>query len=441
MAAKTRRSLVGASVATVGAALLAACAGAGQGAPSPPAGAERAQVSVSYAHLGEQVFYEMNVEAAREFKAAHPHITVEVNYITSNLYDKVQQLYLANQAPDIWEPAAAYFPSWAARHTLRNIADYVRRDQGKGGFDLNDIWPKYRRSGEHRDGLYGILCRFTVNALFYNQDLLDRAAVPYPSDAWTWEDFFEATRKTARDVDRDGTLDTYGYLMAYWNHTFWAFGGEMLVQKGDRWRAAFAEPKGIEGLQFVADLMHKHHTAAKPSEVAGNRQIDVFVQGQAALSDQRVTRVPDVRAAHNAALRWNVGPLPKGPAGRFSYGTGVNRSIAAPSKNPEEAWLFTRFLFAKPEIATISIPPNMSFARSPKFLQPDKHPQGMGTFLDAIGYSQDYPVEVQRWPELERLVTPELRPLWEGQAAARPVAEAIDRQINAQLAEWGLLAT
>jgi multiple sugar transport system substrate-binding protein len=428
-------------LAAAGTALLTACGQARQPATSPSSGPERAPVTISYVHLGEQVFYEMNVEAAREFKAAHPHITVEVTWTQGvNLYEKVQQLYLANEAPDVWEPAAAYFPDWVARGTLRDLSDYIRRDQGKGGFDLNDIWPKYRRSGEYKGRLYGLLCRFTVNALFYNQDLLERAGVPFPSDRWTWDDLFDAARKTARDADRDGKLDTYGYVMYVWNHTFWAYGGEMLVQKGDRWRATFAEPRGIEGLQFLADMMHKHRVAAKPSEVAGNRQIDVFIQGQAALSDQRVTRVPDVRKANNAALRWDVGPLPRGRAGRFSYGTGVNRSIAAPSKYPEEAWLFVRFLFTKPEIATISIPPNMSFSRSPKFLQAYDQPKNMAAFLDAIAYSKDYPVEVQRWPELEQLLTPELRPLWEGQAEAKAVAEAIDRRLNAQLAEWGMLA-
>ena len=100
-----------------------------------------------------------------------------------------------------------------------------------------------------------------------------------------------------------------------------------------------------------------------------------------------------------------------------------------------------RFLFTKPHIAAISIPPNMSYARSPAFLEPSKQPKHMSAFLDAIGYSKDFPNEMGRWPDLEDLVNGELNKLFAGGVTARSVGEGLDQKINALLGEWGLLAS
>jgi ABC-type glycerol-3-phosphate transport system substrate-binding protein len=227
--------------------------------------------------------------------------------------------------------------------------------------------------------------------------------------------------------------------MANWNHWVWMAGGEILVARGGKWRSAMGAPASVEALRFLADLRHTHRVWPAADQMAGLDAIKLFTAGRLAMSDQRVTRVADVRAAEGA-LKWDVGPMPKGRMGRFAWGIGVNRCLSSQSKAPEAGWAFIRFLFTKPHIAAISIPPNMSYARSPAFLEPGKQPKHMSAFLDAIGYSKDFPNEQGRWPDLEALVNAELTQLWDGQATARAVGEAIDQKVNAQLAEWGQLA-
>src|SRR4029079_10607485 len=111
----------------------------------------------------------------------------------------------------------------------------------------------------------------------------------------------------------------------------------------------------------------------------GQDAIKLFTAGNLAMSDQRVTRVPDIRAAEGA-LKWDVGPMPKGKATRSAWGIGVNRCVSSQTKAPEAAWAFLRFLFTKPNIAAISVPPNMSYAKSPAFLEPGKQPKHMSAF-------------------------------------------------------------
>ena len=421
----TRRAALGA------AALLspahAACGGRQPAGPAPAL----APATVTYAFLGNPVFLQMNQEAAKEFEAAHPGLRLELAHMPTGMYDKIQNLYSGGSAPDVWEPDAARFPAWADRGSFSDVGPMARRDQGKG-FDLNDVWPKYRRSAEWKATLHGVLCRFTVNAFYYNEDLLGRAGLKYPDESWTWQTLLDAAKRLTQG-------DQFGFLMANWNHWVWMAGGEVLVERGGKWRAAMGSPASVEALQFLHDLRHAHRVWPTDEQMGGLDAIKLFASGRLAMSDQRVTRVADVRAAEGA-LKWDVGPMPRGKAGRFAWGIGVNRCLSSQSRAPEAGWAFIRFLFTKPHIAAISIPPNMSYARSPAFLEPDKQPKHMSAFLDAIGYSKDFPNDQGRWPDLETVVNAELNRLWAGEATARAVGEAIDQKVNAQLAEWGQLA-
>lgn len=351
-----------------------------------------APATVTYAFLGNPVFLQMNVEAAREFEATHAGLKLELAHMPTGMYDKIQNLYAGGAAPDVWEPDAGRFPGWADRDAFADITAMARRDQGKG-FDLNDVWPKYRRAAEWKGRLHGVLCRFTVNAFFYNETLFDRAGIKYPNDGWTWATMLDAAKRLTQG-------DQFGFLMANWNHWLWMNGGEVLVERAGKWRSAMGSPATVEALQFLADLRHTHRVWPSTEQLAGLDAIKLFTTGRLAMSDQRVSRVADIRAGE-AALQWDVGPMPKGKAGRFAWGIGVDRCLSAQSKAPEAAWSFIRFLFTKPNIAAISIPPNMSYARSPAFLEPGKQPKHMSAFLDAIGYSKDFPNDQGRWPDLE----------------------------------------
>ena len=430
--AVSRRRLIAGGAAGAASTLLAAC---GVGTQSAPAARPAlAPATVTYAFLGNPVFLQMNQEARKEFEAAHPGLKLELEHMPTGMYDKIQNLYAGGSAPDVWEPDAARFPGWAERGSFHDLTPMVARDQGKGAgkIDIDDIWPKYRRAAEWKGRLHGLLCRFTVNAFFYNEDLFARAGLKVPDDGWTWQTMLDAAKRLTQG-------DQFGFLMANWNHWIWMNGGEILTERGGKWRSAMGSPAAVEALQWLADLRHTHRVWPTGEQLAGQDAIKLFTTGKLAMSDQRVTRVPDIRTAEGA-LKWDVGPMPKGKAGRFAWGIGVNRCVSSQTKAPEAAWAFLRFLFTKPHIAAISIPPNMRYAKSPAFLEPGKQPKHMTALLDAIGYSKDFPNEMGRWPDLETLVNTELNALFGGGVTARAVGEGLDRRINALLGEWGLLA-
>jgi multiple sugar transport system substrate-binding protein len=429
----SRRAVLRAAGVGMAGSVLAACGGAGaKSGTSAGAPAALGPATVSYAFLGNPVFFQMNQDAAKQFEDANPGLKLELNYMPTGMYDKIQNLYSGGSAPDVWEPDAAQFPGWADRGSFLDIGAMAKRDQGKV-IDLNDIWPNLRHSAEWKGKQHGLLCRYTVNAFYYNEDLFDRAGLKYPGESWTWQDMLTAARRLTQD-------DRFGFLMANWYHWVWMNGGEVLSHAGDKWRSAMGSPATVEALQFIADLRLKEHVWPTAEQMAGLDAIKLFTAGRLAMSDQRVTRVADIRAAEGA-LKWDVGPMPKGKATRAAWGIGVNRCISSQTKAPEAAWAFVRFLFSRPDIAAISIPPNMSYAKSAAFLMPGQQPKHMSAFLDAIAYSRDNPNEELHWPEVEALITPELNKVFDGSQTARAAGDAIDQKVNAQLAQWGQLAS
>ncbi|NCC52535.1 MAG: extracellular solute-binding protein, partial [Spartobacteria bacterium] len=122
------------------------------------------------------------------------------------------------------------------------------------------IWPVIRRKGP--DGATHVWAMPYGGALgkvvLYRKDLFDEADIPYPSNDWTWDDFYNACKGIA-DPGRGiyGIHFSRGKHESWWWLTFlWSAGGDVLVQDpqtGD-WRAVFDTPEAAVALDFYNRL-------------------------------------------------------------------------------------------------------------------------------------------------------------------------------------------
>ena len=85
----------------------------------------------------------------------------------------------------------------------------------------------------------------------YRKDLFEAAGVPYPSNDWTWDDFFSACKKIS-----DPGRGIYGLALGrglheswYWTSFLWSAGGEALAydEERDEWRAVVSTLKKHAG--------------------------------------------------------------------------------------------------------------------------------------------------------------------------------------------------
>lgn len=411
--------------------------GAGSGADAAPRPGS-VPATISFTHWGtESGLGQMNREAARQFTAEYPNIKVEVVFKPNDYMANLTTMFASNSAPDVFDLSTPTFPQWAKDGTMREVDAYVKRDQGKG-FDWNDLWPRHRDSGKYKGKLLGVLGRVSPHALYYNPSLFARVGLKPPDDKWGWPEFLEAARKLT------SAPQTYGYTINNTAHWIWRNGGDYIVPKGDdKWKPAMNTPATIEAVQYLADLRHKHRVAATVDELGnpGTRPYATwFQEQQVAMHDDLVARVPDYRANPKMTFeQFDVAHLPKLAGARATDMDRVVRPISSQSKHPEEGWLWIKFLLQRPAITAVSMPAVMSWVKSNEFLRPDLPPRNMKVFLEALEYARTAP-EHPRWGELSSLISKQLNEAYSGKQSAKLACEQADRDVTAQLQQWGELA-
>ncbi len=385
----------------------------------------------------------MNREAARQFMTEYPNIKVDLIFKPTDYLTHLKTMFAGDSAPDVFDISTPDLPQWAKDGTMREADGYVRRDQGKG-FDWNDLWPRHRDAGKYKGKILGVLARVSPHVLYYNPSLFQRAGIKPPDDKWGWGEFLEAARKLTGQPGAGGKIDAWGYTINNTAHWIWRNGGDYIVPRGDgKWQPTMSAPPTTEAVQYLADLRHKHRVAATTEDLGnpGTRPYATwFQEGQVAMHDDLVARVPDYRSNPRMTFdRFDVAHLPKLGGPRSTNMDRVVRPISTQSKHPEEGWLWVKFLLQRPAITAVSMPAVMSWVKSNEFLRPDLPPRNMKVFLEALEYARTVP-EHSRWGELNTVIGKALNEAYNGKQSAKLACEQAQREVSGLLQQWGELA-
>lgn len=208
-------------------------------------------------------------EIVDSFEVRHPGIPVCYESLEgAGIYrEKVLTSIAAGSPPDVMLvdaedlPAFVGTPGDTGRGVLLDLAPYAPRV----GVDPSAFHPLvldlFRRDGR----LWALPKDFTPMVIYYNQDVFDRAGVPYPSGEWTWDEFLETARRLTRDTDGDGRADQWGFGWSrqffYLQAWIWAGGGDILgPRKNGEPRASgyLDAPATTEAVRFYLDLVDVH---------------------------------------------------------------------------------------------------------------------------------------------------------------------------------------
>ncbi|MFC3767995.1 ABC transporter substrate-binding protein [Paenibacillus sp. GCM10012303] len=134
-----------------------------------------------------------------------PHITFKVYYPTD--------ISIADYVATSKDPLDIVFGAYTTFHTsilnmnLQNdISDLIKRDK----YDLNKLEPTVVELQRQLagGGIYGLPAFIGTSGLYYNKDLFDKFAVPYPKDGMTWDEVYDLAVKLTR---QDGGTQYYGF--------------------------------------------------------------------------------------------------------------------------------------------------------------------------------------------------------------------------------------
>jgi len=408
--------------------LLAACgngnAPAGSGAP----------VEIRMMMWGDPAELEVWNQIVADFHQSNPNITVNVEVSDWDSYwTKLKTLLSAETPPDVFAIDAPLYLDYQTRGVLLNLQPYLDKNPAM----LQGVYPQTLEAYKTPDGMYGLPRDFQTIVLFYNKDMFDAAGVAYPTVDWTYDDLRNAAKQLTKDANSDGKLDQFGFysdlwdMELIWSEAIWAYGGDVI--SADHTQTLIGEPKAREAWQLFNDMMFVDKSWPD-ANTAGEYGGDPFLAGVAAMTTIGHWVVPGYA---EVSFKWDVAPMPKGPAGQATSVNSAGFVVAKASKNPDASFEFLKYVLSEPaqkRLAELGFacPVLKDVAESDTFLK-QSTPINHQVFLDSLSFAHMKPV-FKGYDEWSSTIGDGMATIWTGEAELSSTLDEVVKTANEVLA-------
>ena len=403
-------------------------------APTPTKVVEK--VDITFMAWGAPEELAVWQKIADEFHAVYPNITVKMDVSDwTSYWEKLKTLLAAKTPPDVFAMDAPYYLDYQSRGVLLNLQPYLDKDPSL----LTDVYPVTLQAYKLPDGYYGLPRDFQTIVVFYNKDMFDKAGVPYPKPDWTMNDLRQIAKKLTR-YSKDGKkIEQFGFVAdpwdmeLFWSSAIWAFGGDIISP--DHTKTLIGEPKAREAWKLVSDMMFVDKSWPDQNTVGQYGQ-DLFQAGIAAMTPIGHWAIPGYATAE---FKWDVVPMPAGPAGRATSVNSAGFVIGKDSKHPDAAWAFIRYCLSQAGQTRLTemglaIPVLKSVANSPVFLNQKTVNINQQVFLDSLAFAHMKPV-FKGYDEWASAVGDGMAPIWTGEANLNKTLDKVVPEADAVLAK------
>ena len=394
--------------------LLTACGGT--------AASQKADITMMM--WGDPAELEVWNKIVEDFHTANPNITVKVDVSDWDSYwTKLKTLLSAGTPPDVFAMDAPLYLDYQSRGVLLNLQPYLDKNPDL----LKGVYPQTLDAYKTSQGMFGLPRDFQTIALFYNKDMFDAAGVAYPTPDWTYDDLRNAAKQLTKDTNNDGKIDQFGFysdlwdMELIWSEGIWAYGGDIL--NGDHTKTLIGDPKARQAWQLFHDMMFEDKSWPD-SNTAGEYGGDPFLAGVAAMTTIGHWVVPGYS---EVKFKWDVAPMPKGPAGRATSVNSAGFVVAKDSKSPDAAFEFLKYVLSEPaqkRLAELGFacPVLKSVAESDAFLK-QSTPIDHKVFLDSLAFAHMKPV-FKGYDAWSSAVGDGMASIWTGEAELDPTLDA-----------------
>jgi multiple sugar transport system substrate-binding protein len=393
--------------------LLAACGGG-----NAPA-ASNAPVEISMMMWGDPAELTVWNQIVADFHTANPNITVKVDVSDWDSYwTKLKTLLSAGTPPDVFAMDAPLYLDYQSRGVLLNLQPYLDKNPDM----LKGVYPQTLEAYKTPDGMYGLPRDFQTIALFYNKDMFDAAGVAYPTADWTYDDLRNAAKQLTI-TDSDGKVTQFGIysdlwdMELIWSEAIWAYGGDVI--NADHTKTLIGDPQALQAWQLFHDMMFVDKSWPN-TNTASEYGDDPFLAGVAAMTTIGHWAVPGYS---EVSFKWDVAPMPKGPAGQATSVNSAGFVIGKASKNPDAAFEFLKYVLSEPAQTRLAelgfaCPVLESVAESDAFLK-QSTPIDHKVFLDSLAFAHMKPV-FKGYDEWSSAIGDGMADIWTGDAELVP---------------------
>ncbi|HEV7214606.1 MAG TPA: sugar ABC transporter substrate-binding protein [Chloroflexota bacterium] len=430
---------VSTAVQTGVATLAARSSGSTTVAPTSVSAVAKANAGIRFSFFGDKNEQAIWEKIAQQYSATSG-VPVTTEPIPSNYFTKIQTELAGGVGADAILMEDKPTSGYAKNGVFHELDSFIAADHT---FKMDDFYTVLFDGLKYHGKLYGLPQHWLTQSIAYNKQLFRAAGIPFPAldwkdPSWNWNTFLDAAQKltvTSNGKTTQWGFPLTGYSWTRWRMWVWQNGGEVLSP--DLKQCVLGTSEATEGLQFYADLPNIHHVGPTPDErKAANNADDptLFSQSKAAM----IATPPyffDLRSQIKD-IDWDIAPMPmqkKRAAPLWPDSISMN----AATKASDAAWGLLRYVVSKEGQTTITtlgrgVPVLKSVANSPAFLQTDKQPASIASYLDLPQYG----VVTQYttvWTDMEKANSEELTPVFLGQRTAKDGVTRLVPRINTLL--------
>jgi multiple sugar transport system substrate-binding protein len=372
----------------------------------------------------------------KSWEVRHPGITVTQDTLPAgqNYFEKLQTLFAAGTAPDLFDMWEGYIQPYAANDILMNMDPFFEVDPL---VDKDDLVPAAVEGGGWEGSIYAFCQGFMPGpiSLYFNVDHFDDAGLDYPTADWIWDDLRE-TSKALTDVPNRWGL-TYSLWFVPWLYWIWSNGGDLFNE--DETKCALTEAASYEALQYWADMVLVDETTLPSAEAqAMQGPVNAFQTGMVSMYLGNTWDVNALEAARDeAGLNWKAVLSPKANDGnRVWYEHFWCWGIWSGTDQPNAAWLHARdfILDQVNQQAQPMVPP--LFQLLDVFDTARNRDLGVTPLIELAtepGLLR-IPGAGERFDKISQLVQAEIDLVWIGEKTAQEAAEAVCPAVDEELA-------
>lgn len=378
----------------------------------------------------EQAAYQAVVD---RFNAAQIDVQVEMSGVprTADFITRLTTDFAAGVPPDVfmlnYRRMAQFYNRGAIELLHPRLKTSTRLNEA-------DFYPEALDAFRNAEG--EVICmpqNVSSQVVYFNQDLFDKAGLPYPKAGWTWEEFRQtAIALTLPDENGDGYPDQYGLglepVLIRVAAFIWQNGGDLVDDQANPTRLTLDEPAAREAIQFVLDLAQKDGVVPNYSAEAVASHPDRFLAGNIAMYVDSRVFTPTMR--ETVTFRWDVAPLPVGKQAANVLHSDAY-CMASASTVKDAAWAFIEFAIGEEGQAITAklgrtVPSLRKVAESKAFLDPTQPPAAAQVWLDNMEHNLRAMPKLENWNAIERTAAIELEQAYLGSQTLEGLLAAIE---------------
>ncbi|MGH4050127.1 MAG: ABC transporter substrate-binding protein [Clostridium sp.] len=149
-------------------------------------------VEIRFAWWGDQIRHDATNKALTLFEQKNPNIKVirEPSGF-AGFHDKLTTQIAAGTEPDLFQFANdKYLGDFVSAGRLVSIDEFVGKE-----INIDNISSSVLSAGQIKGKQYCIPTAINSRVVLFNKKMFDNAKVPYPKNDWTWEDFYNISKK------------------------------------------------------------------------------------------------------------------------------------------------------------------------------------------------------------------------------------------------------